>query len=149
MKTVSLKPSEVSKEWLIIDAGGQPLGRMASQIAYLLRGKHKPTFTPHVDGGDYVVVINAAQVSLSGGKWDKKMYYRHSGFVGGLKSFTARELLEKKPESLVQLAVKGMLARNKMRDRLLGHLKVYPGSEHPHQGQRPKVAPPRLASVEN
>ena len=145
MKTVSIKDNPLAKNWLVMDAEGQPLGRLASEVSRLLRGKHKPTFTPHIDGGDYVVVVNAEKIQLTGDKWDKKVYYRHSGYMGGLKSFKAKDLLQKKPEQLLELAVKGMLARNKMRSKLLKNLKVYVGPDHPHTAQNPQAPPPRLA----
>lgn len=146
MKTASIKKSDVEKNWVLMDAQEQHLGRLASEVARLLRGKHKPTFTPHIDGGDYVVIVNAEKVRLTGDKWQKKMYYRHSGYVGGLKSFKAQDILNKRPQRLLQLAVKGMLPRNKMRSKLLKHLKVYCGPEHPHAAQKPVAPPPRLAS---
>lgn len=146
MKTTSIKKSDVEKNWVLMDAQEQQLGRLASEVARLLRGKHKPTFTPHIDGGDYVIIVNAEKVQLTGDKWQKKMYYRHSGYVGGLKSFKAQDILNKRPERLLQLAVKGMLPRNKMRSKLLKHLKVYCGPEHPHAAQKPVAPPPRLAS---
>ena len=141
MKTYSAKPSEIEKKWLIIDAKDIVLGRLASQAAILLRGKHKPTFTPHMDCGDHVVIINAKYVYLSGNKADKKdgkFYYRHTGFPGGIKEITAGKiLLGKYPERVVQMAVKRMLSRNKMGSKQFGNLHVYADAEHPHTAQKP------------
>lgn len=141
MKTYSAKPSEIEKKWLIIDAKDIVLGRLASQAAILLRGKHKPTFTPHMDCGDHVVIINAKHVHLSGNKADKKdgkFYYRHTGFPGGIKETTAGKiLLGKYPERVVQMAVKRMLSRNKMGSKQFNNLHVYADAEHPHTAQKP------------
>lgn len=141
MKTYSAKPSEIEKKWLIIDAKDIVLGRLASQTAILLRGKHKPTFTPHMDCGDHVVIINAKHVHLSGNKADKKdgkFYYRHTGFPGGIKETTAGKiLLGKYPERVVQMAVKRMLSRNKMGSKQFGNLHVYADAQHPHTAQKP------------
>lgn len=138
MKTFVGREAEVQKRWHLIDARGQVLGRLASQIALILRGKNKPIFTPHADVGDFVVVVNAGEVQLTGKKLDKKFYYRHSGYMGGLKSTTARKLLEKKPEEVLRLAVRGMLPKNSLGRRLLKKLKIYAGGEHPHQAQQPE-----------
>jgi len=141
VKTYSAKPSEIEKKWLIIDAKDIVLGRLASQTAILLRGKHKPTFTPHMDCGDNVVIINAKHVHLSGNKADKKdgkFYYRHTGFPGGIKEITAGKiLLGKYPERVVQMAVKRMLSRNKMGSKQFGNLYVYADDQHPHTAQKP------------
>jgi len=137
MKTFSAKPNEVKKDWVVIDADGCVLGRLASFVATRLRGKHKPIYTPHVDTGDHVIVVNAAKVALTGNKWDNKVYYRHSGYMGGLKSTTAKELLQKKPSDLVMNAVRGMLPKNRLGGQILKNLKVYPGPEHPHTAQQP------------
>ena len=141
MKTYSAKPSEIEKKWLIIDAKDIVLGRLASQTAILLRGKHKPTYTPHMDCGDHVVIINAKHVYLSGNKADKKdgkFYYRHTGFPGGIKETTAGKiLLGKYPERVVQMAVKRMLSRNKMGSKQFGNLHVYADAQHPHTAQKP------------
>lgn len=141
MKTYSAKPSEIEKKWLIIDAKDIVLGRLASQTAILLRGKHKPTYTPHMDCGDHVVIINAKHVYLSGNKADKKdgkFYYRHTGFPGGIKETTAGKiLLGKYPERVVQMAVKRMLSRNKMGSKQFGNLHVYADAQHPHTTQKP------------
>jgi large subunit ribosomal protein L13 len=138
MKTYVAKEQEVNKKWYLVDATDKVLGRLAAQIALRLRGKHKPIFTPHADTGDFIVVINADKVTLTGKKWDKKIYYRHSGYIGGLKQRTAKELLEKKPEDILRFAVKGMLPKNSLGRRQLKKLKIYTGSEHPHEAQQPE-----------
>jgi large subunit ribosomal protein L13 len=136
--TSSAKNSDNLQKWCVVDANGAVLGRLASQVAHRLRGKHNPKFTPHADTGDWVIVINAEKIVLTGRKMDQKMYYRHSGYIGGLKQMTAKELLEKKPEELVRSAVKGMLPKNKLGRRLFKKLKVYTGSDHPHEAQQPE-----------
>jgi large subunit ribosomal protein L13 len=138
MKTFVAKEHEVDKKWYLIDANEKVLGRMATQIAMRLRGKHKPIFTPHADTGDFVVVINAEKLKLTGRKWDDKFYYRHSGYMGGLKEISAKKLLEKKPEDLLRFAVKGMLPKNSLGRRQLKKLKIYAGPDHPHQAQQPE-----------
>ncbi len=138
MKTYSAKPSDVTRKWYVIDASEATLGRVATQVATLLLGKGKPMFTHHIDTGDYVIVVNAANVQLTGGKLDKKMYYRHSGFPGGLTELTMREKLEKDPTSAIFQAVRGMLPVNKLRDGRLDRLKIYPGAEHNHDAQKPE-----------
>ncbi len=138
MKTYVAKEQEVNKKWYLVDAGDRVVGRLATQIAMRLRGKHKPTFTPHADTGDFVVVINADKVVLTGKKWNDKIYYRHTGYVGGLKEITAKKLLEKKPEEILRHAVKGMLPKNSLGRRQLTKLKIYAGSDHPHQAQQPE-----------
>jgi len=135
MKTFVAKEHEVEKKWYLIDARDKILGRLASEIAILLRGKRKPVFTPHMDAGDYVVVVNADKVLLTGDKLQKKMYYRHSGYVGGLKEIPAKEMLQKKPENLIRLAVKGMLPKNSLGRRQLKKLKIYASPDHPHKAQ--------------
>lgn len=137
--TASAKSSENQQKWFVVDADGAVLGRMASQIAARLRGKTNPMFTPHADVGDSVVVINAEKIVLTGRKWDQKMYHHHSGYVGGIKSITARKLLETKPEELVRNAVKGMLPKNRLGRSMLKKLKVYAGSKHPHGSQLPEA----------
>lgn len=137
--TYSAKSTDNSGKWWIVDAEDAVLGRLATGVASCLRGKHNPLFTPHVDTGDWVIVVNADKIKLTGRKWDKKMYYRHSGYVGGLKSVTARKLHEKKPEDLVRFAVKGMLPKNRLGRKLFKKLKVYAGSEHPHVAQQPET----------
>jgi large subunit ribosomal protein L13 len=142
MKTYSAKPAEVERKWYVVDASECILGRLASFVASRLRGKHKPIYTPHVDTGDHIIVINANKVALTGKKWNEKFYYRHSGYVGGLKSMTAKQLLQKRPEDLVFHAVKGMLPKNRLGRNLLKKLKVYAGPEHPHVAQQPERLQP-------
>ena len=138
MKTFMLKKEEVQREWYVVDATGKTLGRLASEIAKILIGKQKPTYTPHVDNGDFVVVINADKIHVTGKKLDKKVYYKHTGYMGHLKETTLREMLQKKPEEVIRLAVRGMLPKNKLRDRRMKRLKVYAAPEHPHSAQNPK-----------
>ena len=138
MATISAKKNEIERTWYIVDAENKVLGRLATQIATILRGKHKPLFTPHVDTGDFVVVINAEKIHLTGNKLDNKMYHRHSGYPGGIKSVSAGELLEKKPETIIKHAVKGMLPKNKLGREQFKKLKVYSGKEHPHTSQMPQ-----------
>jgi len=137
-KTVSANKNTVTKEWVLIDAENQVLGRLASETAKLLRGKHKTNFTPHVDCGDNVIIINADKIRLTGNKWDAKTYIRHSGYPGGQKSTTAREMMAKKPLAMVEKAVKGMLPKNKLGADLFRNLHVFAGSEHNHKAQKPK-----------
>jgi large subunit ribosomal protein L13 len=141
MKTTVVNEHNVSRNWYIIDAEGQTLGRIATRIATVLRGKHKPTFSPHVDGGDYVIIINAAKVQFSGKKIDTKMYHQYSGYSGGLRSRTARELLATYPERVFESAIKGMLPKNRLARQVIKKMKVYAGSEHPHSGQNPQAFP--------
>jgi large subunit ribosomal protein L13 len=136
MKTFVAKEREVDRKWYLVDAEDKILGRLASLIATRLRGKHKPEFTPHADTGDFIVVVNAEKVALSGKKWDKKIYYRHSGYIGGLKEITARKLLEKKPEDVLRYAVRGMLPKNSLGRRQLKKLKIYVGPDNPHEAQQ-------------
>jgi large subunit ribosomal protein L13 len=138
MKTFVAKEQEVDKKWYLVDADERVLGRLATQIAIRLRGKHKPIFTPHADTGDFIVVVNAEKVALTGNKWDKKFYYRHSGYVGGLKQISAKKLIEKRPEDLIRLAVRRMLPKNSLGRRQLKKLKVYAGPNHPHEAQNPQ-----------
>lgn len=137
--TYMAKPSEVERKWFIIDAAGKTLGKISTEAATILRGKHKPTYTPNVDCGDNVIIINAEDVVLTGNKLDQKMYYTHSRYVGGLKSTPYRELLDKKPELAVEHAVKGMLPKNRLGRQMFTKLNVYRGSEHPHQAQKPEI----------
>jgi large subunit ribosomal protein L13 len=137
--TSSAKSSDNKGKWCVVDADGAILGRLATTIASRLRGKHNPFFTPHVDTGDSVIVINADKIALTGKKLDQKYYYRHSGYIGGLKMITAKHLLEKRPEDLIRFAVKGMLPKNKLGRKIFGKLKVYSGSTHPHDAQQPEV----------
>ena len=138
-KTVSANKATVNKEWVIIDAEGKVLGRLASVVASMLRGKHKTDFTPHVDCGDYVVVINAEKVDLTGEKWSDKVYVRHTGYPGGQRFTTAEALLKKKPIGLVEKAVKGMLPKNRLGSELFRNMHVYAGTAHPHEAQKPKT----------
>ena len=137
-KTYFPKPDDIEREWVLVDAEGENLGRLSSQIAALILGKHKPEFTPGVDMGDYVVVVNAEKVEVTGKKLDKKIYYRESGYQSGLKQITLRNLLDKNPERVVQHAVRGMLPHNRLGRKLRKKLKVYAGPDHPHQAQQPK-----------
>ncbi len=137
MKTFMAQKGQDLRRWFVVDAQGKILGRLASRIAVVLRGKNKPVFTPHADAGDFVVVVNAAQVQLTGKKLDDKKYYRHSGYMGGLKEISARHLMKKKPEEVLRHAVRGMLPKNSLGRSLLKKLKIYAGGEHPHQAQQP------------
>ena len=139
MKSYIAKPADVQRKWYVVDAEGKTLGRMATEIATILRGKHKPTFTPHVDCGDFVVVVNADKVVLTGKKLDQKMYRYHTGYVGGLKEITYREMMEKKPEEVVMHAVSGMLCKNRLRSRMMTRLRVFAGPNHGHEAQNPEV----------
>ncbi len=139
MKTYSAKPAEITRKWLLVDAEGMVLGRLASQVAALLRGKHKPIYTPHVDTGDHVIIINADKVVLTGKKLTDKMHYRHSGYPGGFRATPYGELLAKRPEDVVRMVVKGMLPHNTLGKLMLRKLKVYQGAEHPHEAQQPET----------
>ncbi|MBK6278101.1 MAG: 50S ribosomal protein L13 [Gammaproteobacteria bacterium] len=139
MKTISAKPGSVEQSWYVIDADGQTLGRMASAIASRLRGKHKPEFTPHTDTGDFIVVVNAEKVHVTGNKAKAKIYHHHTGYPGGLKSISFEKLIEKAPEQAIEMAVKGMLPKNPLGRAMARKLKVYAGSEHPHAAQQPKA----------
>lgn len=138
MKTISAKPESVQRDWFVVDAAGKTLGRMATEIATRLRGKHKPEYTPHVDTGDYIVVINCEKVAVTGKKAKDKIYYSHSGYVGNLKSISFEKLIEKAPERVIEQAVKGMLPRGPLGRAMFSKLKVYAGNEHPHSAQQPK-----------
>ena len=138
MKTYTAKPGEVTREWYLVDAEGQTLGRLATRIADTLRGKNKPQYTPHVDTGDFVIVVNAERIAVSGNKRQEKRYYRHSGYLGGLRSRTLEEMLDRRPEEVIRLAVKGMMPRNRLGRAQLRKLKVYAGPDHPHAAQQPK-----------
>jgi large subunit ribosomal protein L13 len=140
-KTWNAKPGEIARDWYLVDADGQTLGRLATQIADTLRGKRKAQYTPHVDTGDFVVVVNAEKIAVTGQKLDQKMYHRHSGYPGGLRSRTLREQLERRPEEVLRKAVKGMLPRNRLARAQLTKLKIYAGPEHPHEAQAPKPLP--------
>ncbi len=140
MKTYSAKAADLQPQWYIIDAEGQVLGRVASQIATILRGKHKPTFTPHLDSGDFVIVINADKIAVTGNRMEQKVYYRHSQYPGGLKKTTLRQTLEgKHPERALEHAVRGMVMHNRLGAQIMKHLKIYAGPSHPHQAQQPVV----------
>jgi large subunit ribosomal protein L13 len=139
MKTYSPKPEDANREWFVVDATDKVLGRLATEITNRLRGKHKPEFAPHMDMGDFIVVINAEKIRVTGQKLDKKMYYKHSNHPGGLKEKTLREMLGLRPENVITAAVKGMLPKNRLAAQLLKKLKVYAGSEHPHAAQAPKT----------
>ena len=138
MKTYSAKPGEITREWYLVDAEGKTLGRLATQIADTLRGKRKPQYTPHVDTGDFVIVVNAEKIHVSGNKLDQKRYYRHSGYPGGLRSRTLREQLDRRPTEVLRIAVKGMLPKNRLARQQITKLKIYAGPEHPHEAQNPK-----------
>ena len=139
MNTFMASPKTIERKWYVVDAAGQTLGRLASQVAAVLRGKNKPTFTPHIDTGDYVIIINAEQIAVTGTKMDNKTYYRHSDYVGGLKSATLREMMEKKPEQVLRMAIKGMLPKGPLGNQMITKLHVYAGAEHPHAAQKPET----------
>jgi len=137
MKTFVTKPAEIERQWIVVDAEGQNLGRLATKIATILRGKHKTVYSPAVDCGDYVVVINAEKIAVTGNRMEAKRYYRHSGYPGGLREMTMREQLEKHPDRVIGLAVRGMLPKNRLGRKMIKKMKIYAGSEHPHQAQQP------------
>ena len=139
MSTYMAKPNEIAKKWYVIDANGMPIGRIATQAATILRGKHRPYYTPHVDTGDFVIIINADKAILTGSKEDVKMYRHHSGYLGGLKELTYKQMMQRKPEFPIYAAVKGMLPKSSLGRKMLKKLKVYAGSEHPHQAQMPEM----------
>ena len=139
MKTVSTKPADVTRDWYVVDAEGKTLGRMATEIARRLRGKHKPEYTPHVDTGDYIIVVNAEKVRVTGNKAKDKMYYRHTGYPGGLRSMSFEKMVVHAPERTVEFAVKGMLPKGPLGRAMYSKLKVYAGTEHPHQAQQPQA----------
>lgn len=139
MKTYTAKPAEVKRDWYVVDAANKTLGRLASEIARRLRGKHKPEYTPHVDTGDYIVVVNADKVRVTGRKSEDKMYYRHTGYIGNMKSANFSEMIEKHPERVIELAVKGMLPKNPLGRQMFRKLKVYAGTEHNHSAQQPQA----------
>ena len=138
MKTYSVKAGEIERRWFIVDAEGKVLGRVASEIARILRGKHKPIYTPHLDTGDFVVVVNAEKITLTGNKADQKTYFRHTGYMGGEKFIPFRRMLEKHPERVIELAIKGMLPKGALGRQMYQKLRVYAGAEHPHQAQQPE-----------
>ncbi len=139
MKSFMASPSNIERKWYVVDAEGKTLGRLASEVAKVLRGKNKPTFTPHIDTGDYVIVVNAAKIAVTGKKLDQKIYYHHSDYVGGMKETTLREMLAKKPEKVIELAVKGMLPKGPLGRQMITKLHVYAGPEHEQQAQKPEV----------
>ena len=139
MKTVSVTPSDIDRRWFVVDAEGQSLGRLASRIALVLRGKHRPEYTYHTDVGDFVIVVNCDKIQLTGNKLDGKTYYKHTGYMGNIKSQTAREMLSRKPEFVIKNAVKGMLPHTTLGRQMLSKLKVYAGDEHPHVAQKPET----------
>ena len=138
-KTYVTKASDIDREWLVVDATGEILGRLATRIAAMLRGKHKPYYAPNLDTGDFVIVVNGSNISVTGNRLDDKLYRRHTGYPGGLKEITLRRMMEKHPERVIRFAVKGMLPKNKLGRQMLKKLKVYAGAEHPHTAQRPRV----------
>ena len=138
MKTYSARKEDVERQWVVIDARDQVLGRLATRVAHILRGKNKPVFTNHVDTGDFVIIVNAEKIRLTGNKLDAKVYYRHSGYPGGIKGITAREMLKRKPEQVIKTAVKGMLPKNRLGSSMITKLKVYAGPDHPHTAQLPE-----------
>lgn len=139
MKTFSAKPAEVKRDWYVIDAEGKTLGRLATEVARRLRGKHKPTYTPHVDTGDYIVIVNAEKIHVTGNKLDQKVYHHHTGYIGNLKSETLKERLERHPERAIEAAVKGMLPKNPLGRAMFKKMKVFVGSEHTHAAQQPQT----------
>ena len=139
MNSYMANPDKVERKWYVVDADGQTLGRLASEIAKVLRGKNKPIYTPHIDTGDYVIVVNADKVKVTGKKLDQKIYYRHSEYVGGMKEFTLREMMDRKPERVIELAVKGMLPKGPLGRAMIKKLHVYAGPEHNHAAQKPEV----------
>ncbi len=139
MKSYMASPATVERKWYVVDATGYTLGRLASEVAKVLRGKNKPIFTPHIDTGDFVIIVNADKIKTTGKKMDQKMYYRHSDYVGGFKSATLREMMDKKPEQVLKLAIKGMLPKGPLGRQMFKKLNVYAGPEHPHAAQKPEV----------
>jgi large subunit ribosomal protein L13 len=140
-KTYSAKSEELEKKWYVVDAEGQTLGRLATQIAVIMRGKHKPIYTPHIDSGDNVIVINAEKIKVSGKKYDQKLYRHHTGYMGGLKTFTFRQMMQRRPERIIEIAVTGMIPHNRLGRRQARKLHVYVGTQHPHQAQAPVPMP--------
>jgi len=147
-KTFSPKPSDIERSWHLVDAADLPLGRLASEVAQVLRGKHKPTYAPHLDTGDFVVIVNAERVAVTSDKTQSKIYYRHSGYPGGIKAETFESLLGRRPEAVVERAVRGMLPKNKLGRRMARKLKVYAGPDHPHAAQRPEPLELKIRKVE-
>ncbi len=147
-KTYSPKPGDIERVWYVVDATDLPLGRLSSRLATLLRGKHKPTYAPHVDGGDFVVIVNAEKVAVTSGKSKSKIYYRHSGYPGGIKAETFESLLERRPEAIIERAVRGMLPKNRLGRQMARKLKVYAGPDHPHGAQKPEALHLDIRKVE-
>ncbi len=139
IKTYTPKPEDIQREWLVIDAKDQTLGRLAARIAHILRGKHKPIYAPHTDTGDYVIVVNADKIRVTGKKLDQKIYYRHSNYPGGFRTETLRDLMQRHPDRVIQTAVRGMLPRTRLGRQMIKKLKIYEGANHPHEAQKPKV----------
>ena len=137
-RTYVTKPEDIERKWYVVDAKGQTLGRLASEVAQVVRGKHKPIYTPAADVGDYVIVVNAEKIHVTGRKLDQKMYYRHSGYPGGLKEMSLRRMLEERPTRVIELAVRGMLPKNRLGRKMIKKLKVYAGADHPHEAQQPE-----------
>jgi large subunit ribosomal protein L13 len=133
------KAGEIERKWYVVDAEGKTLGRLATEVASLLRGKHKPTFTPHMDTGDHVIIVNAEKINLTGNKWNDKIYYHHTGYLGGIKQRTAQEMKEKQPQKMLEIAIKGMLPKGPLGRQMYRKLHVYAGPEHPHQAQQPQT----------
>jgi large subunit ribosomal protein L13 len=147
-KTYSPKPSEIERNWHVVDATGLPLGRLASEVAQILRGKHKPIYSPHLDCGDFVIVVNAEKVAVTSGKSKNKIYYRHSGYPGGIKAETFESLRDRRPEAIVERAVRGMLPKNRLGRKVIRKLKVYAGPDHPHEAQNPQPLELNIRKVE-
>jgi len=145
MKTTSVTPTDIKKQWVLIDATNQPVGRVAAEVARLLRGKHKANYVPHLDCGDNVIIVNAAKTIFTGRKLEKKFYYHHSSYIGGIKATAAKDLMANKPERVFEHAVRGMLPHNKLGRKVFHNVKIYAGAEHPHEAQKPVAAPLRLA----
>jgi large subunit ribosomal protein L13 len=145
MKTYSVKPKDIKKKWVLVDAAGQTLGRVATEVARILRGKDKTTFVPHLDCGDNVVVVNASQIKMTGNKLTDKFYYHHTGYIGGIKAVSAADLLAKHPDRIITAAVKGMVPKNKLGRHVMGNLRVFAGAQHTHDAQKPEPAAPRLS----
>ena len=148
-KTYSPKPDDITRAWWVVDAANLPLGRLASEVAQILRGKHKPTFAPHLDTGDLVIIVNADKVAVTSEKAQQKIYYRHSGYPGGIKAETFEALLDRRPEAIVERAVRGMLPKNKLGRQMARKLKVYAGADHPHEAQTPKILTLHVRKVES
>jgi large subunit ribosomal protein L13 len=138
LRTYMAKPKEIDRKWYVVDAAGKTLGRLSSEVASVLRGKHKPTYTPHVDTGDHVIILNASKIELTGKKMSDKLYHRHTGHPGGLRTRTAQEMRDTRPEKMLELAIKGMLPKNSLGRKMAKKLHVYAGNEHPHQAQNPE-----------